>query len=223
MKNNSKHSLVLFAWFGLAFSSATLALEEPLHPKIQKITEQQFLQFTQEAPVYQQPALEMITSYQEAKERLGERFTSNDKVEIRNDQGKILFQLINHQGDDCGFKAYFPADNVIGLECIVDADYFLSLKTGESVEGNPESAVYSPDRQFRLITHYNGQEIGRFIQQKVNNTWFFVYGNDPDEYQILFSVQNITWLNNKKFVFKSQDKWSVPAEQPEYQYYLGAF
>lgn len=77
------------------------------------------------------------------------------------------------------FVAYYAYDddnkNILVLEGGHSSDISYNLNTGKSTEhvGNPNQAsISSPNKQYRLIGHFGGQECSSyFIQKRINGEW----------------------------------------------------
>ncbi|GAB6261780.1 hypothetical protein PSSHI_20230 [Photobacterium sp. R1] len=73
--------------------------------------------------------------------------------------------------------------------------------------------------RYRYIDYYNGQDSEHYLQEKVNERWKSVYGNQEHEYLTMWWAKEFIWLSNQQFIFKK------PAESdPKMSaYYLAAF
>lgn len=94
--------------------------------------------------------------------------------------------------DECTFVAYFPAEDIILLECGHTTDKSYDLSTGQETYevGNPDLVLASPSGKYRLNRVFEGQEcFYHFIQEKKNNTFQKVFELDK-----IFKKRFNKWL-----------------------------
>lgn len=76
------------------------------------------------------------------------------------------------QLDECSFVAYFPAEDILLLECghTTDRSFDLSTRKETYDTGNPDLVTTSPTGKYRLNKIFEGQEcFDHFLQEKKQN------------------------------------------------------
>lgn len=167
--------------------------------EIEKINAQQFASAQQQAKVNK--PVEKITDFKMVQKELAGivEFTALDdylgvkKINFRN--GTTSGD--KDQLDECSFRAYFPAEDILLLECghTTDRSFDLSTRKETYDTGNPDLVTSSPTGKYRLNKVFEGQECYyHFIQEKQSN-----------KFQKLFELNTIF---EKKF-----NKWLCVVEK----------
>ncbi|KDM91625.1 hypothetical protein [Photobacterium galatheae] len=199
-KINQKQKLTVSVLIAALFSPAGLAQENKFQLKMKPLTGSSFMQWVSFAPSYRQPELQIVFSFSEAKQMLGDRFHLNETLLIKGPKGKVLLQE-PHFESECQFEAYYPEEDVINFTCGHEAETLISLQTGEYLYGNPEKAVYSPNGRYRYTNYYNGQDSEYCLQEKIDGNWKTIYGHQEGDFLNLWRVKKIYWVNNQQFAF----------------------
>ncbi len=146
---------------------------QPIEVTIEKISSEEFYTAKQKAKVHM--PLEKITDFKIVQEKLSgivefedqDNYLGIKKINFRN--GPSIKNEVDLS--ECSFVAYFPAEDILLLECGHNMDVSFDLATGQTTYeiGNPNLITTSPSGQYRLNKIYEGQEcFHHFIQQNKN-------------------------------------------------------
>lgn len=194
--------------------------------QIEKINAQQFASAQQQAKVNK--PVEKITDFKLVQKQLAgivEFAALGDYLGVK----KINFRNGTTSGDkdqldECSFQAYFPAEDILLLECGHTTDRSFDLSTGKETydTGNPGLVTTSPTGKYRLNKVFEGQECFEHFLQKKNQNKFqkIVELNKPFEKQFnkwLCVVEKEFWTDDFTLYFGLVTRYKE--EGNEYEYY----
>lgn len=193
---------------------------------IEKINAQQFT-FAQQQAKASKP-VEKITDFKMVQKQLAGIVAFK---ELGNYLGikKINFRNGTTSGDkdqldECSFRAYFPAEDILLLECGHTTDRSFDLSTGKETydTGNPGLVTTSPTGKYRLNKVFEGQEcFDHFLQEnKQNKFQKIVELNKSFEKQFnkwLCVIEKEFWVDDYTLYFGLVTQYKEGAN--EYEYY----
>ncbi|MDA3613403.1 hypothetical protein [Polluticaenibacter yanchengensis] len=128
------------------------------------------------------------------------------------------------QLDECSFVAYFPAEDILLLECGHTTDRSFDLTTRKETydTGNPDLVTTSPTGKYRLNKIFEGQECyEHFLQENKQNKFQKIFElNKPFEKQFnkwLCVVEKEFWTDDYTLYFGLVTQYKE--EGNEYEYY----
>lgn len=187
----------------------TVASSHP-HPvkktlQIEKISAKEFHTARQHAKVNK--PLEKITDFKTVQQQLSGVVDFKETGDYLGINAIHFRNGISNQNEvdvsECSFVAYFPAEDVLLLECGHTTDVSFNLTTGQSTYaiGNLELIITSPGEKYRLNKVFEGQECYYyFIQEKKNGTFQKVFELDK-----IFKKQYNQWLCTTEKEFWTDD------------------
>lgn len=146
--------------------------------QVETIDSAQFHAFKKSAKISSNP-IKKVTDFEIVKKLLKgiiefeelDSYPSIKKIHFRNGTSW------ESGNDEDLFIAYYPEEDIIGLEGGHSSDLSFNLKNGKPIEetGNPDHIKTSPNKTFRLNGFYDGQEcITYFIEKNINDAFIKV-------------------------------------------------
>lgn len=193
---------------------------------IEKINAQQFAAAQQQAKASK--PVEKITDFKMVQKQLAgivEFAALGDYLGVK----KINFRNGTTSGDkdqldECSFRAYFPTEDILLLECghTTDRSFDLSTRKETYDTGNPGLVTTSPTGKYRLNKVFEGQEcFEHFLQEKNQNKFQkIVELNKPFEKQFnkwLCVVEKEFWTDDFTLYFGLVTQFKEGIY--EYEYY----
>lgn len=194
--------------------------------EIEKINTQQFTSAQQQAKANK--PVEKITDFKAVQKRLAGivdfaelgDYLAVKKINFRN--GTTSGD--NDQLDECSFRAYFPTEDILLLECghTTDRSFDLSTRKETYDTGNPDLVITSPTGKYRLNKIFEGQEcFEHFLQEKKQNKYQKIFElNKPFEKQFnkwLCVVEKEFWTDDFTLYFGLVTQYKEGVN--EYEYY----
>ncbi len=194
--------------------------------QIEKISAKEFHTARQHAKVNK--PLEKITDFKTVQQQLSGVVDFKETGDYVGINAIHFRNGISNQNEvdvsECSFVAYFPAEDVLLLECGHTTDVSFNLTTGQGTydTGNLELIITSPGEKYRLNKVFEGQECYYyFIQEKKNGTFQKVFELDK-----IFKKQYNQWLCTTEKEFWTDDTTlyfgeiiQYKEDDNEYEYY----
>lgn len=79
--------------------------------------------------------------------------------------------------DGLFLEAYYPEEMLLQYDVVYPQDCFVDMRTGNFNRqiGNPKTAIYSPNKTYRITQFYNGMEMSYFLEcKKANNMYEYL-------------------------------------------------